>query len=281
MRRTLSSVLQVASSSMSANQYKRLMAMSVTLMVWSTILTTFFVWANILRGVRPWVSWEYVHFRWSRVRLYPWVLLHPLSRTLALMTYWAVPVSTLITFIFLGFGEDALKGYKSIASAIASKLPYKVLLKRNETFWGEKSHVPPVTPSGLRFAPLPTLQFSPPYPSQRSPDGPPTPPPANPPATDQTSQELPQIQPVRSLYSMIGPPRLKAQSQSSEKSYGWRWSARSEEPQPASSESDGAEQGLYGCASGTRNATIAEPRELLTTGLVQEAVQGGEPHDQV
>ena len=288
MRRTLSSILQAASTSMSANQYKRLMAMSVSLMIWSTILTTFFVWANILRGVRPWVSWEYVHFGWYRVRLWPWVLMDPLSRALALMTYWAVPLSTLISFIFLGFGEDALKGYKKIGSAIASKFQSKaLLLKRNERSGKEKSQAPPFILPGLRFALLPTIQSSPAYPSQRSPDEPSTdtPPPENTSATNQEAQELPQIQPLRSLYSMIGPPRLKTQSRSSGKSYEWRWSARSEKPRAASLELDGAERGLHDCVSGTRTATIAEPHELLTGEAVQEAVQeegqGGEPHDQV
>jgi len=152
MRRTLSNILQVASSSMSANQYKRLMAMSVALMVWSTILTTFFVWANVLRGVRPWVSWEYVHYGWYRVRAYPWMLVNPLSRTLALMAYWAAPVSTLISFAFLGFGEDAMKGYRKVGNAIASVFQSKVLLKRNEKPGKGTVPVPPLPSSGFRFA---------------------------------------------------------------------------------------------------------------------------------
>ena len=244
------------------------------------MLTTFVVLANVLRGVRPWVSWEDVHYDWYRVQAVPWVLLDPFSRTTVLIGYWATPVSTLIAFVFLGFGEDAMKGYRKVGNAIVSVFQSKVLLKRNEKPGKGTVPVPPLPSSGFRFAFLPTLQFKPSYLSQRNPDRPPTPSPPNTPEVP-TLQELPQIQPVRSLYSMIGPPRLKTQSQSSGKSYGWRWSATSEKLQPPSLDLDGAELGISGRASGSGTVTIAEPNEILTGGSVQEEILGGEPHDQV
>ena len=92
-----------------SNRYKRLLAMSVTLMLWSTILTSRIIWSDTYFGLRPWVSWENVHLNWNHVNRFPWAVLSPQYRRLALLCWWEVPVSTVIAFIFLGFGVEALE----------------------------------------------------------------------------------------------------------------------------------------------------------------------------
>jgi len=142
---------------MSVNRYKRLMAMSVTLMLWGTVLTSFMLWVNTRYGLRPWVSWENVHSNWNRVNAYPWAMMSPQDRRIALLIWWAIPVSTVISFIFLGFGEDVLREYRKVGSAVMSILQSRVLPKRKEKFRQVMLPVPPLPSSGLRFALLPTL----------------------------------------------------------------------------------------------------------------------------
>ena len=143
---------------MSINQYKRLMAMSVTLMVLGTAMTSFVLWVAARNGLRPWVGWKRVHSHWSRVLFYRWTLMDPESRWTLLLTWWAVPVSTVVSFIFLGFGEDAVQGYRKVGAAMVRMIPSKVLSKRiGESRKG--TVLAPMRPScGLRFVLIQTLQ---------------------------------------------------------------------------------------------------------------------------
>ena len=95
---------------------------------------------------------------------------------------------------------------------------------------------------------------------------------------NQPSQELLEIQPFRSLYSMIGSSRSKAQSQPSRKSDEWRWSPGSspgsEKSRPAPSGVGGAEGEPDDCASGMGTVAVAKPRKALIRGSIQETIQG-------
>jgi len=134
MRVIFSSILQASDSPMSTNRYMRLVAMSTTLVLWGTTLMSVTIWANASRGLRPWVGWEYVHSKWNHADVYIWTLMSPKSRSLALLSWSAIPVSSVILFIFLGFGEDALSEYRRVGSAIMSRIAPGVLPKRNEKF---------------------------------------------------------------------------------------------------------------------------------------------------
>jgi len=92
-------------------------------------------------------------------------------------------------------------------------------------------------------------------------------------------QELPPIH-FQSLSSMIGLPRSRTQSQSSGKSYEWKWSMVGEKHHCASLELGSTEDGLDDYTSGMRVMIIAKPPTVLTRGSVQEVIQGRAPHDQ-
>lgn len=134
MRLVFSSVLQVSSSPMSTNRYMRLIAMAVTLVLWDTALTLITIWANTSDGLRPWISWEHVHSHWDRADAYVWILMSPQFRSLTLLIWWATPVSSIIIFIFLGFGEDALNEYRKVANVIMNTISPGALPKKNEKF---------------------------------------------------------------------------------------------------------------------------------------------------
>jgi len=260
---------------MSPNGYVRLIAMSTVLMIWGVSLTSLTIWANTIHGLRPWVSWERVHSNWNRADAYVWVLMDPQTRRLTLLFWWAIPVSSVIAFLSLGFGEDATREYRRVGEAVMRMFSYRVLPKWNEKFAKGKPPVPPFSPSGLRFVLFAMLRSNPSHLFQRSFDGS-SAQLLKTSTSNQTFQELPPIQ-IRSLQSMIGLPRSRTQSQSSGKSCEWRWSMMDEKPRPSSLELDGVEGGLDDSASGMRVMTITEPPEVLTRG----SVQGRESHDQV
>lgn len=279
MRCTFSSILRVSCSPMSTNQYVRLIGMSVALIHWGTCLTSLTIWADTLHGLRPWVSWEHVHSKWNRADAYVWILMSPRTRRLTFLFWWGIPVSSIIAFLFLGFGEDAVGEYRRVGKAVVSIFPPKALPKWNEKFVQGKPPVPPFPPSGLRFVLFPTPRSNPSNLFQSSFDGSSAPLLTNPSTLNQAFQ-LPPIQ-LLSLSSMIGLPRSRTQSRSSGKSWEWSWSIMDEKLRPASLELDGAGGGFCDRIPGMRVITITEPLEVLTRGSVQEVAQGREPHDQV
>ena len=120
-------------------------------MLWSTGLTSLTIWENTSLGLRPWVSWEHVHSKWNRADAYVWVLMSPWTRRLTLLFWSAIPVSAVTSFIFLGFGEDAVREYSRIGEAVISTFRSRLLPKRDKKFG---KGIPPVLQlplSGLRL----------------------------------------------------------------------------------------------------------------------------------
>ena len=279
-RATFSTTLRASGSSMSTNRYKRLMAMSVTLMLWGTMLTSLMIWVNTLHGLEPWVSWENVHYNWNRADIYIWVLMSPQARQISLLAWWVLPVSTIISFTFSGFGEEAVGEYKRVGVAVVRMIPSRLLPKKIERISGGMEP-PPLRPtSGSRFVLLPTLRSNPSNLFRRSFRGPSALLPTDAPATNQSFLEPPLTQPLRSLCSVVWPPRSKSQLQSPGKSSEWRWSARGEKSRPAPLQSDEAEGRLHDRA-GMGLTRVTEPLGIFMRGSVQGVVEGRESRNQV
>ena len=112
-------------------------------------------------------------------------------------------------------------------------------------------------------------------------DGSSTPLPTNVSTTNQAFQELPPIQSLGSLHTMMGLPHSKMGPQSPAKPNERRWSARSQKLRPTPLQLGGTEGRLRDAASGMRTVTVAEPREALIRGSIQVTIQRREPYDQV
>jgi hypothetical protein len=152
MRVVFSSVLQVSDSPMPTNRYIRLIGMSATLALWGIALAALAIWANVAAtGLRPWVSWGDVHSDWDRVDAYVWTLMSLESRRIVGVGWWAIPVSSGIVFVFLGFGEDASKEYRRAGEAVMKVIPCRVLPERNENLGKRMLLTSPVPSSVLRF----------------------------------------------------------------------------------------------------------------------------------
>jgi pheromone a factor receptor len=86
----------------------------------------------------PWISWEDVHYNFSRVVYVPSIIWRtiPAFNTSVELTRWLFPVSAFLFFALFGFASEAQKQYRSLfrkchkafgrksTSSKPSKIPY-------------------------------------------------------------------------------------------------------------------------------------------------------------
>ncbi|KAH9476601.1 Pheromone B beta 1 receptor [Psilocybe cubensis] len=113
-RLTFAAHLQNSNSALTTNRYLRLIAMSLTEMAWGTSLTAYNLWNNVSPGLRPWTTWADVHSNFSRVDPFPLSEVPPWFTKTMMLFWWTMPASSIIFFVFFGFGEEALKEYRRI-----------------------------------------------------------------------------------------------------------------------------------------------------------------------
>lgn len=113
-RLTFAAQLQNSNSALTPNRYLRLIAMAVTEMVWGTVFTAYNLYNNASPGLRPWTTWADVHSNFSRVDLYPASSIPPQFLQSMMVFWWVMPASSIIFFLFFGFGEEAQKEYRKL-----------------------------------------------------------------------------------------------------------------------------------------------------------------------
>ena len=108
------------------------MSLTVPLSVYSIYLNS--------HGIQlaPWISWENVHYDFSRVEFVPSVIWRsiPAFNTSVELTRWLFPLSAFLFFALFGFASEAQKQYRSLfrgcqkalkrksASSKSTKIPY-------------------------------------------------------------------------------------------------------------------------------------------------------------
>jgi hypothetical protein len=88
--------------------------MAITTMCWGTTIHIYIFYINVSPGLRTWTSWADVHLGFSRVDKLPIAFMPKYFVDSLLLTWWSVPASSIIFFIFFGFGEEAVKEYKKL-----------------------------------------------------------------------------------------------------------------------------------------------------------------------
>jgi pheromone a factor receptor len=99
-------------SGLTADHYLRLIALSITEMVYMTAMSVFILYVNIQEyGLLPWVNWEYVHAEWLNIYQYPRVLVPQDSWNDTLAVWYIIPLTSIIFFAFFGIGREANEEY--------------------------------------------------------------------------------------------------------------------------------------------------------------------------
>ncbi|KAF4623144.1 hypothetical protein D9613_002292 [Agrocybe pediades] len=121
-RRTEFNNLLSSHSNLDSNIYIRLMCLSGLEAVCTVPLGLFAVVVNIKNGgVHPWVSWQNVHFRFSRVVQVIAVSWHadPITHLSLESSRWFVIICAFTFFAFMGFSDKAMDNYRAVYMAVA------------------------------------------------------------------------------------------------------------------------------------------------------------------
>jgi pheromone a factor receptor len=81
-------------------------------MVYMLSMCVFILYINVQQyGLRPWVSWDFVHAEWFNIRQFPKVLVPQDFWNNYIAVWYIVPVTSLIFFTFFGIGREANAEY--------------------------------------------------------------------------------------------------------------------------------------------------------------------------
>jgi pheromone a factor receptor len=106
-------VLQSSQSGLTTAHYVRLIALSVTEMVYMTFMCGFILFVNVQEyGMRPWVSWDFVHAEWYDVPQFAKVLVPQYFWNNFIAVWYIIPLTSVIFFTFFGFGREANAEYR-------------------------------------------------------------------------------------------------------------------------------------------------------------------------
>ncbi|KAF8707532.1 Pheromone A receptor, partial [Rhizoctonia solani] len=111
-RAQFQAVLQSNQSGLTTGRYLRLIALSITEMLFATAMTLFILVVTVEdNGIRPWVSWDFVHADWMRVDQFAKILAPQYFWDRYLLTWYIIPITSVIFFAFFGFGQEAKAEY--------------------------------------------------------------------------------------------------------------------------------------------------------------------------
>ncbi|KAG1796922.1 pheromone A receptor-domain-containing protein [Suillus plorans] len=146
-----------SNKSLSASRYFRLMALAMAEILCTIPLASFIIWLNsAAHPVEPWISWENVHYDFSRVMQYPSVLwtTNYLLVVAIQLTRWLVVFCAFTFFAFFGFAAEARKNY-GIAFWWVAKIfgfyPARLQQRMNSNEFNRAPRVPAILPSATSF----------------------------------------------------------------------------------------------------------------------------------
>ncbi|CAE6475099.1 unnamed protein product [Rhizoctonia solani] len=122
-RAQFQAVLQSNQSGLTTGRYLRLIALSITEMLFATAMTLFVLVVTIEdNGIRPWVSWDFVHADWMRVDQFAKILLPQYFLDRYLLTWYIIPITSVIFFAFFGFGQEAKAEYTKYFNWVKTRI---------------------------------------------------------------------------------------------------------------------------------------------------------------
>ena len=92
-------------------------------MLFATAMTLFVLVMTIDDGgLSPWISWEHVHSDWLRVGQFARVLVPEYFWNTLLLTWYIVPITSVIFFAFFGLGQEAKAEHATTFSWVKLKV---------------------------------------------------------------------------------------------------------------------------------------------------------------
>ncbi|KAB5588026.1 Pheromone B beta 1 receptor [Ceratobasidium theobromae] len=145
-RAQFQAVLQSTNSGLTTNHYVRFITLSTTQMFYTAALSTFTFITHIKCGLKPYLSWNSVHTNFQHIEQIPRDL-PPLPFWMTYFLAWSIaPMSSVLFFIFFGFGREA-------------KLEYIRFFRWVFRIKPEPVSIPSASESGMRGANPITVSF--------------------------------------------------------------------------------------------------------------------------
>ncbi|KAJ7191659.1 pheromone A receptor-domain-containing protein [Mycena pura] len=98
------------------SRYIRLMAMAFFLGLWSTVVPITTSYHRYSRGLKPYVSFDFVHEDFSSIRQYTTDRIFPADLLTIYIIWGSIPLSSLPFFLLFGLSKDATKDYQACAA---------------------------------------------------------------------------------------------------------------------------------------------------------------------
>jgi hypothetical protein len=108
----LASHLKSRQSSLSSMQYYRLMAVSMTVGLWSTGWTSYYLQSIMMNGNHPLPNWKAIHSDYSTIVELPTIAMTPGFITSQLALWWALPGAAYLYFLLFGTSREVLSDYQ-------------------------------------------------------------------------------------------------------------------------------------------------------------------------
>lgn len=108
------SMLRNSNSVMTPARYFRLLLFTLSDIFFNSAANLFVLYFNIQNGVQPYVNWNFVHFDFSRIRLFPFILIPPTTWKVFLFVWWVPPVGSLLFIVLFGFTQEAISDYTAV-----------------------------------------------------------------------------------------------------------------------------------------------------------------------
>ena len=115
-----------SNSNLSASRYFRLMALAGIEIICTVPLASYDLYLNVNAGITPWISWDNVHWGFSRVDQFPSIEWRsdPILNSSLEITRWAIVICAFIFFGFFGFADEARKNYRGALDSVAKRMGY-------------------------------------------------------------------------------------------------------------------------------------------------------------
>ncbi|KAI0729139.1 putative fungal pheromoneG-protein-coupled receptor [Fomitopsis betulina] len=113
-----------ATNGLTSSRYFRLMALSMTELLFTVPFGIYQIYANAEGGVEPWLGWANTHYDFSRVDQFPAILWlsNPTYAIPLQISRWMLPICAFIFFAFFGFAEEARRRYYTVYCSIGTRL---------------------------------------------------------------------------------------------------------------------------------------------------------------
>lgn len=126
------SVLRNSNSAMTPGRYFRLLLFALSDVFFHSAATLLVLYFDIQNGVNSYVSWKFVHLDFSRIGLFPLILIPPTIWNEQLFAWWVPPAGSILFVVLFGFNHEAVSDYVAVWTWFKRKINVLVNQLRKE-----------------------------------------------------------------------------------------------------------------------------------------------------